>query len=85
MNQEEVIQVRLDTLTGGMNAMVALLMALIETHPDPQKLQDVLSVFTERTVANQLAGPLDDAVSESTKVLHSQFLEQLQLRSGISS
>lgn len=74
------LKMRCDILTGGCAAMHALLLALLETHPNPQQLSEVFEVFLQRTLAHQTNTPYGDGVLGGIHELARQYKEQAQLR-----
>jgi len=76
------LKMRCDALTGGVGAMHALLMALVETHPNPQQLSEVFEVFVQRTLAGHSHSPYGDGLLDAIHEMAAMYREQIRLRAG---
>ena len=75
----ETLTARIDALTGGMGAMNALLLSLVETHPNPQQLKEVFEVFLQRTLAGHSHSPYGDGLLDAIHDLSAMFRTQIQI------
>lgn len=73
MTKEE-IQVRLDVLTGGINALTAMLAAIINNHPEPGRLLPAFLAYQEWATASHLNSPYGEGVALG----FAELCEQLQ-------
>jgi len=65
-----------DYLMGQVDALVAMVQALLLTHPRPDLVRDYLEVGLLKSEANVLATPVKDAYIEGVRAVQARLYEQ---------